>query len=96
MSANLIKRLREWGCGNSLGDLAADRIEELERQLAEQTRDARDAARYRWLRKQEDDAEVFCVYGKNGPWGECGHSDITEELLDSTIDAAMSADKEGK
>jgi hypothetical protein len=53
------------------------------------TDDARDAARYRWIRDGEKD--VFCVIGSNGPWGECGHQEIYDERLDDRIDAALTA-----
>lgn len=48
-----------------------------------------DAERYRWLREQDDSSPLFCMYGSNGPWGECGHSDIYGELLDKSIDEEM-------
>lgn len=84
---NLMRRL-ENGFPAQYGYTAKSLIE------AEAERDAlkADALRYRWLREQEDTAPVFCMYGKNGRWGECGHSEIYGDLLDSTIDAAM---KEG-
>jgi hypothetical protein len=47
-----------------------------------------DAERYRWLREQADRSDVFVIYGKNGQWGEGGHTEIYGELLDSSIDAA--------
>lgn len=47
-----------------------------------------DAERYRWLREQDDQSDVFCMYGKVGPWGECGHCEIYGELLDTSVDAA--------
>ena len=61
-------------------DLLQQRIKELEA----------DAGRYRWLREQEDGDEIFCMYGKNGRFGECGHCDIGGDLLDREIDRAMS------
>jgi hypothetical protein len=52
-----------------------------------------DAERYRWLREGEED--VFCVWGSNGSWGECGHIEIYGDALDERIDAARSQiDKE--
>jgi len=48
-----------------------------------------DAERYRWLREQDDSSPLFCMYGSNGPWGECGHSEIYGELLDTSIDKEM-------
>ncbi len=45
---DLIDRLREFACaGFPIADLAADRIEELEREIAAAREDAE---RYRWLR----------------------------------------------
>lgn len=46
-------------------------------------------ARYRWLREQDDSSEVFCMYGRNSNWGACGHCEIYGELLDETVDAAI-------
>lgn len=57
--------------------------------LTEVERVRKDAERYQWLREQDDHSPVFCMYGSNGPWGECGHSDIYGELLDKSIDDAM-------
>ena len=48
-----------------------------------------DAERYRWLREQDDTSPLFCMYGSNGPWGECGHSDIYGDLLDTSIDKEL-------
>ena len=48
-----------------------------------------DAERYRWLRKQDDSSDVFCVYGDQGMFGECGHTEINGDLLDFTIDKEM-------
>ena len=57
--------------------------------------DALDAARYRWLREQDDRSACFVVYGRNGQWGECGHCEIYDDLLDETIDAARDAQQKG-
>lgn len=54
-----------------------------------QAADLRDAERYRWLRDQDDRSDAFCMYGRNGAWGECGHMEIGSELLDEVIDDAM-------
>jgi hypothetical protein len=54
----------------------------------------RDAARYRWLREGEED--VFCMFGSNGSWGECGHIEIYGDRLDEHIDAARSQSEEEK
>ena len=53
--------------------------------------DAEDAARYRWLREQDDRSACFVVYGRNGQWGECGHCEIYGDLLDKAVDAARDA-----
>ena len=57
--------------------------------------DAEDAARYRWLREQDDRSACFVVYGRNGQWGECGHCEIYGDLLDETIDAARDVQQKG-
>ncbi len=54
----------------------------------------KDAERYRWLREQDDSGPLFVMYGSNGRWGECGHSDIYGELLDKSIDEEIA--KEAK
>jgi hypothetical protein len=74
--------------------VAADiRIENDKMEIAGLTREqvglALDAQRYRWLREQDDTSPLFCMYGSNGMWGECGHSEIYGELLDTSIDAAL-------
>jgi len=51
-----------------------------------------DAERYRWLRDGEED--VFCMFGSNGTWGECGHIEIYGDRLDEHIDAARSQSEE--
>lgn len=55
--------------------------------------DAKDAARYRWLRDESYiDAKPrapFIGYGSNGTYGECGHIQLEGESADSAIDAAM-------
>jgi hypothetical protein len=55
------------------------------------TDDARDAARYRWLREQDSHDEYFVASGSNGTWGECGHYGVSGEHLDGVIDAALTA-----
>lgn len=69
-----------------LADEADKIIDELK---AERDALRADAERYRWLREQDDTSPLFCMYGSNGPWGECGHSDIYGELLDKSIDEEM-------
>ena len=56
---------------------------------AEVDRVVKDAERYQWLRDQDDTSPLFCMYGSNGPWGECGHSDIYGDLLDTSIDKEL-------
>ena len=72
-------------------EAATTRITELEAQLEAEKKDAE---RYRWLREQGDSAEVFCVRGNSGTWGECGHSNVNETHLDETIDAAIAEGKQ--
>jgi hypothetical protein len=52
-----------------------------------------DAQRYRWLRDGEED--VFCMFGSNGSWGECGHIEIYGDRLDEHIDAVLAGDALG-
>ena len=54
-----------------------------------------DAERYRWLCEQGASDRLFVASGRNGVWGECGHSDFGgfKDLIDKAIDAAR-ADKE--
>ena len=55
----------------------------------ERTALQRDAERYRWLREKEQGDPLFVACGGVGTWGECGHSSVSEEILDAAIDAAM-------
>lgn len=50
-----------------------------------------DAERYRWLADQDIDDRIFIVSGRNGTWGECGHSGFggLKDLIDEVVDAAM-------
>lgn len=49
-------------------------------------KDKTDAERYRWLRTRDDSEPLFVMYGSNGRWGECGHSNVSDDLLDQLID----------
>ncbi len=72
----------------------ADLIESLVAPTPERADAGKDAERYRWLREQDDSGPLFVMYGSNGRWGECGHSDIYGELLDKSIDEEIA--KEAK
>lgn len=48
----------------------------------------RDAERYRWLRQQDEGGRYWIASGSRGPWGECGHSCVYEEVADDCIDSA--------
>lgn len=69
-------------------DVALGQLTILRTQVIALQADAVDAERYRWLREQDDQSDVFCMYGKVGSWGECGHCEIYGELLDTSVDAA--------
>ena len=63
-------------------------------------RDQRDAAladakRYRWLCENGDaDGGLFIGTGRNGTWGECGHSAYHyKEHADAAIDKAMKGEQ---
>jgi len=84
------QEIKGWREGQSQRvELSEDQRENMDNQvqLQRQINDLiKDAARYRWLREQDDSGEMFVMYGSNGTWGECGHSDIYGELLDTEID----------
>ena len=54
-----------------------------------------DAKRYRWLCENGDaDGGLFIGTGRNGTWGECGHSAYHyKEHADAAIDKAMKGDQ---
>jgi hypothetical protein len=60
--------------------------------------DARDAARYRWLCEQDTGDRIFIATGRNGAWGECGHSSFGgfKDIADREIDALMPPSPESK
>ena len=58
--------------------------------------DARDAARYRWLRKQHWSNGYFCVVRDPRKSVRLGMDCPNLELLDNAVDAAMFATQEGK
>jgi hypothetical protein len=59
---------------------------------------ARDARRYRWLCEQDTGDRIFIATGRNGAWGECGHSSFGgfKDIADREIDALMPPSPESK
>ena len=98
-SATLINALAE------IERLTAERDALARCKLADQDayvamRDQRDAAladalRYRWLCENGDaDGGLFIGTGRNGTWGECGHSAYhCKEHADAAIDKAMKGEQ---
>ena len=51
----------------------------------------RDATRYGFLCEQEHSDDLFIASGRNGTYGECGHSSFGgfKDIADKAVDAAM-------
>jgi hypothetical protein len=66
--------------------------------LAHLADELRDAARYRWLCEQDTGDRIFIATGRNGAWGECGHSSFGgfKDIADREIDALMPPSPESK
>jgi hypothetical protein len=66
--------------------------------LAHLAGELRDAARYRWLCEQDTGDRIFIATGRNGAWGECGHSSFGgfKDIADREIDALMPPSPESK
>lgn len=70
-------------------------LDEIERLTAERDAAIADAKRYRWLCENGDaDGGLFIGTGRNGTWGECGHSAYHyKEHADAAIDKAMKGEQ---